>query len=76
MTPAAKKKDQTISFEDSLEKIRTIVTELEGGQLSLEESIERYRDGSKLIEHTRQLIADAELRISQLNESSAGARDA
>lgn len=68
MTPAAKKKDETFSFEQSLEQIRTIVTELESGQLSLEESIEKYRDGSKLINHTRKLIADAELRISELSE--------
>ena len=71
MTPAAKKKDQGISFEDSLERIREIVSDLEGGQLSLEESIEKYRDGSKLIEHTRKLIADAELRISELSAPSA-----
>ena len=62
---------EAISFEESLDKIRTIVTELEGGQLSLEESIEKYRDGSKLIDHTRSLIADAELRITELNTPSA-----
>ena len=67
MTDTRKGDDKAISFEDSLEKIRTIVAELESGQLSLEDSIERYRDGSKLIEHTRQLIADAELRISELS---------
>lgn len=66
MTPAAKKTEK-ISFEDSLEKIRTIVSDLEGGQLSLENSIEKYREGSKLIEHTREIIADAELRISELS---------
>lgn len=58
-----------ISFEEALEKIRAIVLELESGSLSLEDSIERYRDGSTLIEHTRQLIADAELRISELSRS-------
>jgi exodeoxyribonuclease VII small subunit len=55
-----------MSFEDALETIRTIVTELEGGHLSLEESIEKYRDGSHLIENTRKLIAEAELRITEL----------
>lgn len=60
-------KPTDISFEDALEKIRAIVLELESGSLSLEDSIERYRDGSTLIEHTRKLIADAELRISELS---------
>lgn len=67
MSPTAKAAEEPISFEASLEKIRTIVTDLESGQLSLEESIEKYRDGSKLIESTRQLIADAELRITELS---------
>jgi exodeoxyribonuclease VII small subunit len=71
MTPRAKAEEEKLSFEASLEKIRTIVTEIEGGQLSLEEAIEKYRDGSKLIDHTRSLILDAELRISELNTPTA-----
>lgn len=70
MTTSNTTPTEAISFEESLEKIRTIVTELESGQLSLEESIEKYRDGSKLIEHTRQLIAEAELRITELASPS------
>lgn len=66
MSPTTQLAEEPISFEASLEKIRGIVSDLESGQLSLEESIEKYRDGSKLIEHTRQLIADAELRITEL----------
>lgn len=69
MTATRKGAEDAISFEESLEKIRTIVAELESGQLSLEDSIEKYRDGSNLIEHTRKLIADAELRIAELSSS-------
>lgn len=69
MTDTRKGPEDAITFEESLEKIRTIVTELESGQLSLEDSIEKYRDGSKLIEHTRALIADAELRITELSST-------
>lgn len=61
--------EASLSFEESLEKIRELVTELESGQLSLEDSIEKYRNGSQLIEHTRKLIADAELRITELSPS-------
>jgi exodeoxyribonuclease VII small subunit len=66
MTAAVEKRDE-MTFEETIEKIRVIVGDLEGGQLSLEDSIERYREGSKLIEHTRRLIADAEVRISELS---------
>lgn len=67
MTKSVTPSGELMTFEQSLEKIRDIVTELESGELTLEESIEKYRDGSTLIEHTRQLIADAELRISELS---------
>lgn len=70
MTAAVEKPDE-MTFEETIERIREIVSDLEGGQLSLEDSIEKYREGSKLIEHTRQLIADAELRISELSAPAA-----
>jgi exodeoxyribonuclease VII small subunit len=67
MNPGTEATGDAPTFEEALERIREIVTELESGHLSLEESIEKYRDGSRLIEHTRRLIADAELRISELS---------
>jgi exodeoxyribonuclease VII small subunit len=67
MTPITNQQDEQISFEAALEQIRSIVTELESGDLSLEESIEKYRAGSRLIDETRKLIADAELRITELD---------
>jgi exodeoxyribonuclease VII small subunit len=69
MNPVLKEMEQPMSFEAALEKIRNIVTDLETGKLSLEESIDKYRAGSALIERTRQLIADAELRITELSAS-------
>jgi len=58
------------SFEEALERIREIVTKLENGNLTLEESIATYQEGSKLIEQCRRLIANAELRITQLSAPS------
>lgn len=59
------------TFEQSLERIRTIVTELEGGELNLEDSISRFREGSTLIDHARKLITDAEMRVRVLTEEAA-----
>lgn len=59
------------SFEQSLERIREIVGELEGGELSLEDSIQQFREGSTLIDHARKLIADAELRVKVLSDEAA-----
>lgn len=59
--------DKNIHFEESLENIREIIMALEGGELTLEDSIARYQDGSKLIEQCRSLINDAEIRITELS---------
>lgn len=59
---------EKVTFEESLEKIRAIVDELEGGELSLEASIEKFREGSALLDHSRKLIADAEMRVKVLTE--------
>jgi exodeoxyribonuclease VII small subunit len=57
---------ETPSFEAALERIREIVALLESGDLTLEESIATFQEGSALIEQSRSLIADAELRINEL----------
>lgn len=54
------------TFEQALEQIRQIVERLESGSLTLEESITTYQEGSRLIEQCRHMIADAELRITEL----------
>lgn len=59
-----------MTFEESLERIREVVTQLESGELNLEESITAFREGSALLEHARALIADAELRVRVLTEES------
>ncbi|HWV23091.1 MAG TPA: exodeoxyribonuclease VII small subunit [Thermomicrobiales bacterium] len=58
--------DSDMSFEDALQHIREIVTGLENGDLTLEESISTYQRGAKLIDHCREMIAKAELRITEL----------
>lgn len=67
------KKKTEQSFEESLARIREIVIELESGELSLEDSIGQFREGSTLIDHARKLIADAELRVRVLTEEAQAA---
>jgi exodeoxyribonuclease VII small subunit len=61
-------KDANATFEESLERIRAIVDDLEGGELSLDDSIEKFREGSALLGHARKLISEAELRVRVLTE--------
>jgi exodeoxyribonuclease VII small subunit len=56
------------SFEEAIERLQTIVEELEGGGLSLEESIARYEEGMRLSKRLTQTLEEAEKRIEQLVE--------
>jgi exodeoxyribonuclease VII small subunit len=60
---------EELGFEAALERLQTIVDELEGGRLSLEDSIARYEEGIKLSRRLTQTLDEAEKRIERLVES-------
>ena len=63
----AKKK---MSFEQALERIEEIVSEIEDGSVPLEESIDKYAEGTKLIDHCRTVLGKAEKKIQLLTKGS------
>ena len=58
-----------LTFEAALERLRTIVDELERGELTLDESIDRYEEGMKLSKRLTHQLDEAEKRIERLIES-------
>ena len=48
--------------------LEKIVAELESGQLSLEDSLERYKNGIDLIKHCNKLIDKAEKEVVKLTK--------
>ena len=56
------------SFEESLERLETIVEELEGGNLSLDQSLARYEEGMRLSRRLTRTLDQAEKRIERLVE--------
>ena len=62
----------SLSFEAAIERLQTIVEELEGGSLSLEESIARYEEGVKLSRRLTQTLDQAEKRIESLSAGDDG----
>ena len=72
-TPAPASPDPaSLGFEEAIERLQAIVEELEGGSLSLEESIARYEEGVKLSRRLTQTLDEAEKRIERLAEGAAG----
>ena len=67
-TKAAKKTgpEAEPSFEQSLGRLHEIVATLEGGEVSLEESLARYEEGMTLLRSCHQRLTTAEQRIQKL----------
>lgn len=60
---------ETVSFESAFTELQDRVTQLEKGDLSLEETIEQFREATRLTQSLERLIIDAELRITELSSS-------
>ena len=66
---AAKSRSQgadDLSFEAHLEALEKVVADLEGDALSLEASIDRYKDGVSHLSACRKILDAAEQRLSEL----------
>ena len=69
------KQENKKDFETSLKKLEKIVSDLENGDLPLEESIKTFEEGVKLTKHCQNLLSKAELKIQKLVESKDGSVD-
>ncbi len=65
----AKKKQ---SFEESLKQLEAIATQIEQGEIGLEESITKYEEGMNLVKNCREILEKAELKMQKLQERSDG----
>jgi len=59
-------------FEDHLEALQQVVDELETGELSLDESLARYKEGVKRLKRCHDLLRKAEDQVKVLLENADG----
>jgi exodeoxyribonuclease VII small subunit len=59
-------------FEEALKKLESIVEVMESDDLPLETLLAKYEEGSKLVKICQQKLAEAELKIQQLEKNAAG----
>ena len=62
------------TFEAALAELETIVAKLEGGQLSLAESLEEYEQGVKHLKSCYQQLSAAERRIELVSQVDASGK--
>lgn len=63
------KEEKTQNFEKEIEKLETIVTELEKGDLSLDESVKKFEEGINISKECNKMLETAEKKISILLET-------
>jgi len=56
------------NFEEAMKKLETIVTELEKGELNLDESVKKFEEGMKIAKQCNTILDDAEKKITILLE--------
>ncbi len=66
----AEDKDKLRDFEKSLQQLEKIVSQMESGDLGLEESLARFEKGIKLAKACQDTLANAELKVEQLIEKN------
>ena len=60
------------SFEEAMTELEQILTDIEGGEVGLEQSLVKYERGSFLIQHCRAILGKAEKQIELLSKGPDG----
>ncbi len=68
----AKKAVSQFSYEEAFQELESIVTQLEGGELPLEESLKLFERGQKLASRCNELLEKAELKLRKLMPDDSG----
>ena len=57
---------KSVDFEKSLERLEELVEQMESGELSLEEMIGHFEEGSKLVQTCTRKLDEVEQKIEKL----------
>jgi len=65
-------KAESLPFEEALKKLEAIVEAMESEELPLETLLGKYEQGTRLAKVCQDKLAEAELKIHQLEKNAAG----
>jgi len=68
----AEKSQKETTFEKAVERLESIVEAMESDQLPLEEMLERYEEGTRLVKFCSEKLTAAEKRIEIVTRNAAG----
>ena len=64
--------EETITFEQALQRLDEIVKQMERGNLSLDDSLRLFEEGTALVRHCSGQLDQAELKIVRLMKGPDG----
>ena len=65
-------KENKKNFEDSINELEEIVTQLEKGDLNLDQSVEKFEEGIEISKKCNKFLEEAEKRITLLIQEDDG----
>lgn len=71
-SPPAGQSGGTLSFEDAMCELETIVHAMEEGDMPLDDMVQTYERGSRLLAMCQQRLDTAQQRIELINRSASG----
>lgn len=63
---------EELSFEESIERLESLIERIESGQVGLEEALKHYEQGAALIKHCQTILTKTEKRIAELTVTDDG----
>lgn len=72
---AAEKAIESMTFEQALAELESVVNSLESGSIPLEESIKLYERGAKLKAHCETKLSAAEEKVARITSNAEGTPD-
>lgn len=64
-------KNEKVSFEQALERLEAISEMLENGNITLDNSLDLYKEGIQLIKTCNKMLENAESKIKTINKSNS-----
>lgn len=70
-TPADSQADDPVNFEKAMAELEQLVSQMEDGDLSLDDSLQAFERGIKLTRQCQQALSQAELKVKTLTADNS-----
>jgi len=71
----AKEDFSKLKYEEALQQLERVISDLESGTLELDEMLARFEQGKDLLAHCQQLLEQAELRVREVGQLGENGSD-